>query len=282
MTALSKRCAGTAWVIADPEGIIEDPATLFFKGASDYWGSNFCRAIADGSGKKAGLKTRLKLALAYCDARSAQSPRSSLVKPMQDESAQKANDCVFTGWKAIRSGTIYPFYFLHVSVSAHMNLRTRLGEAAHASFRDKLRSHLQQSLVDADPLLWMEFDATSLYLLPPRAFNSRAAVVACLRLLLGTPLVSYEKLGLPFPISFSFALHYGRSEFAEPGRTGAIVSDSVNFVFHLGSKRAEPGRLVISGEAGREAIPDCLADLFVPGGSFEGRELAESRRFGIK
>jgi hypothetical protein len=58
-----------------------------------------------------------------------------------------------------------------------------------------------------------------------------------------------------------------------------VVSDAVNFIFHLGYKRAEPGRLTISDEVPEEAVPEGLRDLFVPAGEYEGRSLVHSRRF---
>lgn len=271
VSSLRKRCADSAWAVADPDGTIDDPASLFFAGASDYLGPAACRAGVD--------KARIRAALAFAAARGGTNGAAAAqAGPASCPEGDQASS--FEGWKSILPGTVYPFHFLYVSVSAHMNLKTRLGESGYIAFRDKLRLLIQQSLTEADPLLWMETDAGALFLIPPRARNVAAATEACLRMLLGAPLIACERLGLPFPIRFSFAMHYGATEYAPPGRTGTIVSDAVNYSFHLGAKKAEPGRLTVSGEAAPLVVTRAFEDVFVPVGSFEGRAVLHSRRFG--
>lgn len=266
IAALKRRCGTVAWGVADPEGGVSDPAGLFFAGASDYLGP---ATLAAGL-----TRARLKAALTYAAARSG--AESAACDP---EPATKKHEPEFPGWKSIRPGSVYPFYFLYVGVSAQMNLKTRLGERGYVALKDGLRTLVQQGLANVDPVLWMETDASSLYLIPPRAFNARAAVVACQKMLLWTPLLGYEKLGLPFPLSFTFALHYGNTEFAVPGKTGTIVSDAVNYIFHLGAKRAEAGCLTVSADAATDAIPDRFSDLFVSAGSYEDRAIVRSKRY---
>lgn len=274
LSLIKRRCSGEAWGIIDPEGTLDDPALLFFSGASDYLGPAACRIGID--------KARLRAVLAFADEhRRPAMADNGLAAQTSNSSCDKAPLAPFCGWKAISPGTVYPFFFLYVSVSAQVNLKTRLGEAGYINFRDRLRAHCQQAFSEADPLLWMETDASALYLVPPQAANVGVATEACLRMLLGAPLLGYERFYLPFPISFSFALHHGSTEFAAPGKTGTIVSDAVNFIYHLGSKHAEPGRLTVSDEACRLAINHRFEDLFIPAGTFEGRSLVHSRRFGV-
>lgn len=271
LSLCKKRCQGHAWGIVDPDGSIADPASVFFSGASDYIGPSMCAR---------GLtRARVKAAIAYAETRQDQDAstltESSTVKAI----AESVSDATFGGWKSIQIGSVYPFCFLLVTVSAQMNLRIRLGESGYRTFRDRLRQQVQAALADSDPLLWMETEANALYLLPPCASRVSAASEACLRMILGAPLIGYERLGLPFPISFSFAMHYGETEFASPGKTGTIVSDSVNYIHHLGSKKTEPGRLTVSEEAMALVARNGCKDLFVPAGIFEGRTVSHSRRF---
>jgi len=270
-----RRCGTEAWGVVDPKGTVDDPAAVFFAGASDYVGPAAYRA---GIGK-----ARVKAALAFAGSRwvapaAADATQASNALGACPASAPRGE---FDGWKSVRAGAVYPFCFLYVAASAQMNLKTRLGEAGYIAFRDRLRHQVQQGLSEADALLWMETESSALYLVPPYARNAAVATEACLRMLLCSPLLGYERLGLPFPIELTFALHYGSAEFEPPGKTGTIVSDAVNFSYHLGVKRAEPGRLTISGEAAGLAVPRPLADLFVPAGSFEGRSILHSRRFGV-
>jgi len=275
---IKKRCPASAWGIIDAEGSIRDPAWLFFAGASDYLGRGV--PVSELS------KARIKAVQEYFSSRNGTVVAARIDSmPISPAAAfpvaVSTNPRVeFPGWKSVKTGAVYSFYFLYVSVTAQMNLKTRLGEAGYAAFRDRLRVQIQMYLAEADPLLWMETDSSSLYLVPSKASNFRALVIACMRMLLWAPLIGYEKFGFPFPITFNFALHHGQTEFAPPGKTGTIVSDAVNFIYHLGVKRAEPGRLTISIDASESLIPGAMADLFSGIGTFEGRNLVQSRRFG--
>lgn len=258
LAALKRRSDGGPWGVLDAKGAAPDPASFFHDGAVDYLGASLCRE---------GLsKQRLKAALDYYGD-----------DDCGDPDAEEAP--AFPGWKALKPGESSRFFFLYFSVEGNAKLKTRLGESGYIAFRERLRAFMQQAFAEADPLLWMENESNGLFLVPPTEGKARAAVVACLRLLLETPLVCYEKLGLPFALSFVFALHAGQTAYEAPGRTGTIVSDAVNYIFHLGSKRATGGRLFISDDA-QPAVPDRLADLFLDAGFFEGKAIRASRRFG--
>ncbi|MDR0876466.1 MAG: hypothetical protein LBN21_00310 [Treponema sp.] len=185
----------------------------------------------------------------------------------------------FEGWSSIRSGTTANFFFLFVSLSGKTNLRSRLSESDIRTVKNRLRDFLQQRLLEAAPLLWMETESNCLFLIPPRAANGQAAVTASLLMIMGTPLMSIEKLGLSIPVDITFALHYGSTIFRAPGKTGTVVSDAVNYVFHLGAKHAEAGRLTVSADVPPAAIPEGLTDLFADAGEYEGIPVIHSRRF---
>jgi hypothetical protein len=273
MMMLRRRSGDAAWGVVDPRAAIDDPAMLFFDGASDYIGPG----MADG-----GItKTRVKAVLAFSALQSALGAMVDSRSEAEPGAVAAEPESVFQGWKSVKPGTVYAFNFLYVAVTGQTSLKVRLGEAGYATFRGRLRTFIQQALAESEILLWMETDTNSLYLIPPNASNVKTAVVACLRVLVGTPLVGYEKFGLPFPVEFSFAMHRGQSEYAPPGKTGTIVSDAVNFIFHLGSKRAEPGRITISAEAATDAIPERFSDVFVSGGAYEGRAIVCSKRFNV-
>lgn len=271
--AFRRRCGQTAWGVADPSGEIDDPASVFFLGACDYLGPMAFKHGVD--------KARARDVRAYAQSRlECESLRPSGGSPRATDATTTASAPAFGGWKSVRPGVVYPFYFLFIAASAQMNLKTRLGEAGYIAFRDRLRAQIQQVLAEADPLLWMETDTTAVYLIPSVARNATHAIVASLKLLLNTPIFGYERLGLPFPIQFTCAVHHGSTEFAVPGKTGTIVSDAVNFIFHLGAKCAQAGRLTLSSEVDRTSIPASLREIFVDAGVFEGRTLIHSRRFG--
>jgi len=263
------------WGIIDPKGSSEDPALFFFEGAGDYIGPALV--------KKGFAKKRFTTALSQ--------PRSGKTggpvnKPDDVGSAKskspKLSTSKFEGWKSIRAGTEGAFFFLFVSLAGKANLRSALGEKAFSTVKIRFREILQQGLLDVDALLWMETEHNLLFLVPPRQANGKAAIEAALKMLLNSRLIVVEKLELSIPVELTFALHYGQTLFQAPGKTGGVISETVNYIFHLGAKKAEAGRLTVSGDVPEEAIPKGLKDLFIPVGAFQGIPIQHSRRFIYK
>jgi hypothetical protein len=268
---LKKVCAASAFGIIDPRGEAPDPAAFFFEGAADYLGPKLIKA---GPGKK-----RLAAALAWRAAPAGKKnggSTGSAGDSAAEPGSRKLPGGKFEGWKSIRSGAAAPFFFLYAALSGPAGIRTRLQEAA---VRNRLRETLLQNLQDSQALLWMETESSSLFLIPPRAVYGKAAVEAGLKMLAGSRLIALEKLGLSAPVEITMALHYGKTVFRAPGATGTVVSDAVNYIFHLGAKHAEPGRLTISADVSDEAIPEGLKDMFLDAGAFEGIPIRRSRRF---
>ncbi|MDR0601765.1 MAG: hypothetical protein LBG42_05225 [Treponema sp.] len=275
LALLKKSCAASPWGIFDPGGLSSDPASFFFEGASDYVG----KAAVTGLSKK-----RLTAAASWREAAGtagAGKTRSSKTAPeIPPKKSARLPSGKFEGWKSIRTGTVTPVFFLYIALSAgDDNLRSRLGEAAFTTTRNRLRDFLQQQFAGASALLWMESESNFLFLVPPQAAPAKAALTAGLKLVLSAPLAGPENFGLSVPVIFTVALHYGKTAFQAPGKTGTVVSDAVNFVFHLGVKYAEPGRFTMSDEVPAEAVPPGLADLFIPAGEYEGFAIRHSRRF---
>jgi class 3 adenylate cyclase len=267
---LKKRCGNAPWGIIDPKGTAKDPAQWFFAGAADYIGP---AALKEGLNAR-----RFKTAAAWRNAGTAEGPAA---KP--DEKAAKRGIKLpagtFPGWKNIAAGQTIPVYLLYASLQGKTALSTRLGETAYEQFYKKLLAFLHQNFQSAEGLLWMETGKDCLFLVPPKAKCVETAVVSCLRMLISAPQIAIETLNLGIPVNFVFALHYGQVTYKPPGKTGTVVSDAVNFIFHLGSKRAEPGRLTVSAEVPDVTISPKLEDLFVKAGEFEGRGLVHSRKF---
>ena len=157
-----------------------------------------------------------------------------------------------------------------------------LGENSFNIVKSRLRDVLQQYLYETDALLWMETEESSLFLVPPRAANGMASVEASLKMLLNSRLIGIEVLGLTVPLDLTFAMHYGTTVFRAPGKTGSVISEAVNYIFHLGTKKAETGRFTISDAVSEEVFDKGLLDLFYPTGTFEGIGIRQSKRFVYK
>jgi hypothetical protein len=266
---LNKRCK--AWGIIDPKGSDTDPAHWFFDGASDYIGGN---ALKTGMSAK-----RLKTAASWRQL----GQGASGAEQTEEKTAKKgiklppAKD--FPGWKYIPAGRTIPTYLLYASLQGKTAINTRLGESAYTQLYKRLLAFLHKNFQEAEGLLWMETGKDCLFLIPPKAKCAEAAVTACIRMLISAPQIAIESLNLNIPVSFVFALHYGNISFKPPGKTGTVISDAVNFIFHLGVKRAEIGRLTVSDEIPDVSIPEALDDLFVKAGDFEARLLRHTKKF---
>jgi class 3 adenylate cyclase len=269
---LKKRCKNVPWGIVDPKGTIKDPAQCFFDGAADYIGP---AAFKEGLG--AG---RLKKAVAWRQAAGG-TGKNPAAKP-EDKAVKrgiKLPSEAFPAWKNIPAGQHIEAYLLYASLQGKTGLSARLGETAYEQLYRKLLAFLHNNFQSAEGLLWMETGRDCLFLVPPRAKCVGMAVVSCLRMLISAPQIAVETLNLNIPVNFVFGLHYGSVTYKPPGKTGTVVSDAVNFIFHLGTKRAEAGRLTVSDEVPDLTISSKLEDLFVKAGEFEGRRLIHTRKF---
>ena len=276
LAALKKNRAASFWGIIDPNGEAEDPALFFFEGGRDYIGPALVR--------KGLSKKRFAAAEKAAGCSPPLHPVGSKAANKKKNTffTEKLPDSKFEGWKSLRSGTPATFFFLFVSLSEKSGLRARIGESVFSAVKNRLRDVLRQALADADALLWIETEDNCVFLVPPIKPNARAAVEASLKMILNSRLIGIEKLGLSFPLDFTIALHRGETIFHAPGKTGAVVSEPVNYIFHLGTKKAEAGRLTISDAVPEDALPEGLLHLFSPAGVFEGIPVRHSGRFIYK
>jgi len=275
LTPLKKN--GVYWGIIDPKGAARDPASFFFEGACDYIGPAL---IKEGLTKK-----RFAAAFSWAveiDSGGEEIKATNGKAPETKKKSQKLPAVKFEGWKTIRTGAMGHFFFLFVSLSGKSNLRSLIGDIAFNVVMKRLRDVLQQGFWETDALLWMEAEDTYLFLVPPSAVNCKETIEAALKMILNTRLICMEKLDLLVPVEFTFALHYGQTIFHAPGKTGSVIAEPVNYIFHLGIKRAETGRLTISDDVPEEVLPDGLQDFFSPAGIFEGIPIRHSKRIIFK
>ncbi|MDR1390412.1 MAG: hypothetical protein LBJ31_10615 [Treponema sp.] len=270
VTALKKRCKGAPWGIVDPKGMCKDPAPWFFEGAADYLGPG---ALGQAGAKRFQAAAEWKLASGGLPKKNEAGASKSFGEKI------KLNTGRFAGWKAVESGSNVNVYLLYAALRGKTLLQSRLSEAGYNQLYKKTISYLMRNLQSAEALPWIDSGKDCLFIIPPRESHANAAVTSCLSMLISAPLTTIETLNLSVPANFVFALHYGAITYRPPGKTGTLVSDAVNFIFHLGASKAESGLLTISGETPDVTIPHRLKDFFMGEGAFEGRSLVKSRRF---
>jgi len=279
LTQLKKSCGNSPWGIIDPKGSVKDIAALFFEGACDYLGPALI--------KESGVDSkRLKDVLAWHKKHTVSSAEGG-AKSVEAEGKggfmksgiKLPAASAFPGWKKMEVGKSMPFYLLYCSLHGKVALDSRLDDKTIAQIHRNFLSHLDENMEESDGLLWMNTGKDCLFLIPPRAKCAEEAIKACVGMVVSAPLIVLETLAITIPSNIVFALHYGVISYKQPGKTGTIISDAVNFIFHLGAKKAEPGRLTISGDLPDVTVPENLQDLFIPAGEYEGRKIWHTKKF---
>ena len=277
ITQIKKLCKNTPWGIVDLKGI-KDPAALFFCGARDYLGPSLLKSSSGLNAKR--LKEPLlwykEFAGSGIDCAKVEEAEAPFLDPEIQLPAAKA----FPGWKKIESGKTMPFYLLYCSLQGKTALDVRLGDKVLAHVNTRFQTFLANSFRKSEGLLWMKTANDCLFLIPPKLKNIEEVIKECINMIISSPLIVLETIGITIPVNFIFAIHYGSVTYKPPGKTGTVVSDAVNAVFHLGAKKAEPGRLTISNSLPGVSIPNKLQDLFLPCGAFEGRSIWQTKKFG--
>ena len=251
-----KELGTCAWGVVDRKGGICDPAALFFAGASDYLGPQVLRAAIESG--------RIAKALVFAGLQGGAQPEAEVLP-------------AFPGWSCLARDEEVTVRFCYAALSGQKELLERIGEKRLNKLREDFASFLGPWAAECGGIVWIKETAGCLVLFPP-ADEGMNPVLAAFRLILDRAIIGYEVFSLETPLSFHFAFHAGTTMWRPPGSTGTVVSDDVNYVFHLGTKASADGVILVSGKAGG-AIPDCLRDLFVTQGDFEGREFSASRRF---
>jgi len=274
---IKKACKNTPWGIVDPKGQVSDPASLFFDGASDYVGHSFVKNAQsiDPKRLKEALSWRKELAGTAKGELNTAGAEESLI-PKTGIKLPPAN--TFPGWKNMQVGKNMPFYLLYCCLQGKVQLDARFGEQVFAQIHQRFLNHLARIFQEGDGLAWMNSGKDCLFLFPPKAKCGDGAIKTCIKLLVSAPLIMLETLNLDLSAGFVFALHYGPLSYSPPGHTGTVVSDAVNFIFHLGAKKAQAGRLTLSGELPDGTIPRALEDCFVSAGEYEGRRIWHTRK----
>lgn len=264
----AKAALRSPWGVIDRNGRISDPAGLFHAGASDYLGPGLLR------GTKVLDQGRLTRVAEFQG--EGQSPRT---EPLSGcgEGTKAASPRHFPGWNKLKVETCYPFTFCYVAIADQQDLLARLGEKRIDALRDEFSAFIAAWAEELGGRLWIR-DATSNLLLFPSGEGRRENPAICaFKLLMDRVLLGYERFRLAHPMSFRFAFHVGDAPWRLPGKTGTVVSEHVNFIYHFGMKAVPDGTIGVS-ETAAELLHPGLRELFLEGKPFEGRRTWYSRR----
>jgi hypothetical protein len=144
-----------------------------------------------------------------------------------------------------------------------METLNRLDNKFHRFISDFAASH------NGEVWIWSNFNG--LILFPFNGKNCEAFLAGC-RLFLNQTIINIEILNMRNISSFKIATHIGNTIYKKRGKTGKIVSEAVNFIFHLGLKYTQPESFYISDSV-YQYIDKNIKENFNLVGQFEGQKV---------
>jgi class 3 adenylate cyclase len=247
--------------IIDPKGTYRDIAELFHNNASDYIGKLLPKAQLTDK--------RLQKVITF--------GIETLSRGIEEERKEAEPEYILSGndWKNIKSGTEYTFTILFIELDNMSAMKKIVGVEHLNTLVTRFQDYISSVTAQINGRIWMSRDDGWLALFP---FDGKScnAVLACFRLMLDRAIISAEDIAFNTPLSYHIALHIGNTVYRKRGDTGNIVSESINSIFHLGQKYAEPGNFYVTQDV-FPFIPQGLIEYFVPAGIYEGRRIMRMR-----
>lgn len=253
-----------AFGLIDPANAVEDSASLFHDGAVDYVNKTVL--------KNKITQKRLNQVLKLIEVARPDALKSISIKPKK----AKAGQYISSGrdWRIIVPGMEYTFCFLFFELDGVEEMEKNYGRKNLNTALSSFKDYIEDSVRPYNGRLWIWSGFGGLVIFP---FDlERNDVLECgFRLILFKPLYDIEESIFPFFLSFRLALHIGNMVYADT-KTGNVVSDSLNSVYHLGQQFTKPGNFFVTEEA-LSVSDELFLEYYVPAGDFEGRKIFRMR-----
>jgi hypothetical protein len=251
---------GLYWAVIDRTPVLADPAALFWQGACDYLGAGAPEGVVD--------QVRLAAIQAYAERMENHVPRSN---------HHRAHQGSFPGWDALSEGNTYELCAFFTGVWDADGLRTRLGEQRFARFKAAALGVVNLIIQEHGGLLWISDDQSFLALFPPELASQ--LVVSSMRVLANMRLISYEQLRLEQEVGcLYFCLMRCKLPWQKPGQTGNVISDALNYMYHLGRKFTPACTIDLVDDVA-ETLEPRLKAFFLDVGNFENRSIHRFQGF---
>jgi len=266
----AKRVTGTLaknetlrYGIIDQAGSIPDPASAFHRGAVDF----LHKGVLNDGVTTPRIHAALKL------------------KPFAEDVTEKENThravdkknwkLAPKGWTGIKSGQEYTFCMLLVEIDMVEEWTQKSGKAHLDEVMSLFHNHIERHVEPLNGKIWMWMNQSGLILFP---FDGERidAILTCIRLVLNRTIISAEVYPYNTIITYRMVLHLGNTVYRSRGKTGTIVSDTINFLFHVGKQFSQRGNFYVTDPV-VSFIPERLRSCFVPAGTFEGVDISRMR-----
>jgi hypothetical protein len=276
--ALSRTHGGRVGVF-DPEGIVGDPARLFFAGAADYLSPGMLAVgMTDARIAEALLHARAHAGAAVAHGRRTEAER--MLKPVElvraaDPLPPPREIRSGSDWSKVRPGREYTFWFLHVAMEGGRRYAAGASDATASHVYERFREYVVSEVDRFGGRLWMWKPYGGLLLFP---FDGErcSPIIPSFRLVMNRVIANSEQYRVKSPISYRLALHLGNTIYRSHGKTGEVVSEDVNFIFHLAEQFTATSEMTVT-ELALSYVPEGLYSYFVPKGLFEGHAVYRMR-----
>jgi len=282
---------GTAVGILDPQHELSDPAAWIREGAADYLGAKLgelkikprrfeevlewrgtkskdqVEPVSSGASPAAPAAAAPRTATAPHTQTHPDFPREVLPLPRLIPSPSQ--------WSRIRAGSEYSFVMMYVGLELELSVSTDSRAGMLQSSLKDFRATLKEELAPFNGKLWFWKDTAGLVLFPFDG-ESGDAVLAAMRVVLSRLFWQAEGRTNYVTKHFRLAIDVGNTVYSDGSQRETLVSDMVNYMFHLGGKHAQDGQFVLSEEM-LSRCPEGLRPYFVPSGSFGGKKIWRMR-----
>lgn len=258
--------------VIDRRNEISDPAMIISRG-TDYIGNNLL---------KEGIKTeRLNKSIDIHEIFSL-NIKSRTYRTMTEKTSKPDTDAHIIskdGWNGIKSGDEYSFLMMFTEISIPEEWKKKSGSDHLNQLKQIFHDVIRRETAPYDGRIWIWNEYGGLILFP---FDGETieGVIPAVKLLLNRTLISIEDFRLHSTVNLRIASHIGRTVYQSRGKTGTIISDSINSLFHLGTKFTPLNDMDIT-ESLYLLLPENIQKLFSPAGFFENREIYRLCHFEV-
>ena len=248
--------------VIDPKENLNDIASLFHQGLFDYVGKTIWK-------EGVSLKRFRRAVEAFS---------AELYDDEEDEydEIDGVELLPAEAWNQISAGREYTFCLMFFELDLNEDWKTKAGREHLDRVTSSLESHVQKTVSAVNGQIWMWTEYGGIILFP---FDGKScdAILTCYRMTLNRTIISAEEFEFDTLLSYRIALHIGNTVYWPRGKTGTIIADSVNFMFHLGHQFAKPGGFYLTSSV-YQFLPRGLEASFVERGDFEGTRVYEMKR----
>lgn len=248
--------------VFDSDGSVSDPAQIFFRGGVDYLPRQLFEAGV--TAERFSLVRRLATGSGPARPESAEAHFDDFLRPPREIPSGE-------DWSEVNPGVEYTFWLLFASLDDTQRYTAHTSDAYASRLDQRFQEQLMAEMdrFGGHVWMWKRFEGLLLF---PYDGERCMPIVPAFRMFMNRIIATVEHYQLKQPVSYRMALHLGNTTYQESGSTGDVVSDDVNFIFHLGNKYTDPGHLSVTDTA-LSFVPAGLQRHFVEKGSFEGRRI---------